>query len=312
MSERVVTPSAPTARPPDPDTAPPARLPPTLARLRDRTASFFDGGPVRRNLWFLVQAVERHRAGRTASAMAFDLFLALLPMLALAGWALTHFVAAGPEALEASGLLADLTPDQLRDIIRTHFESLSASKLAPFAAISGWWLASSAFHTMIGVFEETFHCPRRPWWRARLLALVFALAGMAVLVSSGVLGMTLTTPPGLLGELMRELRAHGLLRHVFVLTGLAVMTAFFALLYGLAIRRPGVRRRVWPGAAVAAGLGSGASFLFGYYASQVARFALFYGGLAAVAILLLWLWVWCAAILLGAEVNVLLENRSRA
>jgi membrane protein len=256
--------------------------------------------------------MERHRAGRTANAMAFDLFLAFLPMLALAGWALTHFVASGPELLEASSLLADLTPDQLREIIRTHFESLSAATLAPVAAVSGWWLASSAFHTMIGVFEEAFDCPRRPWWRSRLLALGYALAGMAVFMLSGVLGVTLSTPPGLVGELLVSLRAHGLVRPAFLLTGLAVMTAFFALLYGVAIRRPGVRRRIWPGAFTAASLGGSASFLLGYYAGQVARFALFYGSLAAVAILLLWLWVWCAAILLGAELNVLLENRGAA
>ena len=33
--------------------------------------------------------------------------------------------------------------------------------------------------------------------------------------------------------------------------------------------------------------------------------------LTAVAILLLWLWVWCVALLLGAELNVLLEDRQR-
>lgn len=285
-----------------------------LDRLKEAYGAverFFGQGPARRGVWQLVLAMERHRAGRTANAMAFDLFLALIPMLALAGWALTHFVTSGPELLQASSLLADLTPDQLSGIIRAHFESLSAATLAPVAAVSGWWLASSAFHTMIGVFEEAFDCTRRPWWKSRLLALGYALVGMAVLVLSSVLGMTLTTPPGLLGDLMVQLRAHGLLRHTLVFAGLSVMAAFFALLYGVAIRRPGIKRRIWPGAVVAAGLGSGASFLFGYYAQQVARFALFYGGLAAVAILLLWLWVWCAAILLGAELNVFLENAPR-
>lgn len=284
----------------------------SLEHLEQRVETFFSRSPWRQSVWQLWQGMERHRAGRTANAMAFDLFLAFVPMLALAGWALTHFVASGPEILEASSLLADLTPDQLREIIRTHFESLSAATLAPLAAVSGWWLASSAFHTMIGVFEEAFDCPRRPWWRSRLLALGYALVGMVVFMLSGVLGMTLTTPPGLLGELLVSLRAHGLMRPAFVVTALSVMTAFFALLYGVAIRRPGVRRRIWPGALTAAGLGGGASFLLGYYAGQVARFALFYGSLAAVAILLLWLWVWCAAILLGAELNVLLENRLSA
>lgn len=287
-------------------------LPEAAQRAREGVRRFLNDGPVRRGLWRVALAMERHRAGRSANAMAFDLFLALIPMLALAGWALTHFISAGPAALEASSLLADLTPDQLGGIIRNHFQSLSAATLAPVAAVSGWWLASSAFHTMIGVFEEAFDCKRRPWWQSRLLALGYALAGMAVLALSGVLGVLLTRPPAIVQELMSQLRSYGLLRAALATMGVLVMSTFFALLYGIAIQRPGVeRRRVWPGAVLAAGLGSGASFLFGYYATQVARFALFYGSLAAVAILLLWLWLWCVAILLGAELNVTLEDRKR-
>ena len=114
-----------------------ARLGDLLGRVRETSSvveRFFDGGPLRRYVWQLARSMEMHRAGRNANAMAFDLFLALLPMLALAGWALTHFVTAGEESLRANSLLADLTPDELSGIIRTHFESLSAATLAPVAA----------------------------------------------------------------------------------------------------------------------------------------------------------------------------------
>ena len=54
----------------------------------------------------------------------------------------------------------------------------------------------------------------------------------------------------------------------------------------------------------------GASVGFAYYASHLARFALFYGTLSAVAITLGWLWIMCLTLLLGAELNLQLEDLS--
>ena len=42
----------------------------------------------------------------------------------------------------------------------------------------------------------------------------------------------------------------------------------------------------------------------------LARFALFYGTLSAVAITLGWLWIMCLTLLLGAELNLQLEDLS--
>src|SRR5690606_31500208 len=61
---------------------------PALAEQRAR--DYFAEGPVRRALWRLGSNLIDHNATRTASAMAFDLFLALIPALALAGWVLAH------------------------------------------------------------------------------------------------------------------------------------------------------------------------------------------------------------------------------
>ena len=69
-----------------------------------------------------------------------------------------------------------------------------------------------------------------------------------------------------------------------------------------------VARRVFPGAVLAVLAGSAVSAAFGYYASHLARFAFFYGSLAAVAVTLAWLWFVCLLVLVGAELNQLLEN----
>ena len=67
---------------------------------------------------------------------------------------------------------------------------------------------------------------------------------------------------------------------------------------------------MWPGALLSVMSSSAASLGFAYYAGHLARFALFYGTLSAVAITLGWLWIMCLTLLLGAELNLQLEDLS--
>jgi membrane protein len=90
--------------------------------------------------------------------------------------------------------------------------------------------------------------------------------------------------------------------------GLAVLAAFYR--YG--VEHPaGVRRRAWPGALVAVLAWLVVSWGFGNYVISLGKYAVYYGSLAAVAVLLVWLWLTSLALLLGAEVNAQLEGVER-
>jgi membrane protein len=69
-----------------------------------------------------------------------------------------------------------------------------------------------------------------------------------------------------------------------------------------------VRRRVFPGAFVAIGLVIVISWGFSLYVRTLASYTLYYGSLAAIAVLLVWLWLMSLAILVGAELNSQLEG----
>ena len=60
---------------------------------------------------------------------------------------------------------------------------------------------------------------------------------------------------------------------------------------------------------LAISVGSAISYGFAYYLSTLGSYALYYGGLAAVAVVLVWLYLVCWALLAGAELNLVLENR---
>lgn len=86
-------------------------------------------------------------------------------------------------------------------------------------------------------------------------------------------------------------------------------TAVLAAFYRFSVRHPKrVARRVLPGAVLAVVLWMMISWAFGLYVSTLAEYAVFYGSLAAVAVLLVWLWLTSLAILVGAELNSQLEG----
>lgn len=86
-------------------------------------------------------------------------------------------------------------------------------------------------------------------------------------------------------------------------------TAVLATFYRFAVSHSkNVKRRVLPGAVLAVVLWLLVSWIFGVYVSSLAEYAVFYGSVAAVAVLLVWLWLTSLAILIGAEMNSQLEG----
>jgi len=87
--------------------------------------------------------------------------------------------------------------------------------------------------------------------------------------------------------------------------GMTMLAGF----YRVAVVHPtGVRRRVWPGALTAVGSWLLVSWGFEAYAVSIADYALYYGSLAAVAVLLVWLYLTSLSLVLGAEMNAQLEG----
>jgi membrane protein len=97
---------------------------------------------------------------------------------------------------------------------------------------------------------------------------------------------------------------------VFAATAMLLFgIVFLASFYRTSVVRPRrVRRRVWPGTIAAVACWLGVSWAFGAYAASMADYALFYGSLAAVAVLLVWLYLTSLSLIVGFEVNALLEG----
>ena len=89
---------------------------------------------------------------------------------------------------------------------------------------------------------------------------------------------------------------------------LVVGLGFLAAFYRYAVVHPkGVRRRFWPGAFAAVASWLVVSWFFGLYVVSMSSYALYYGSLAAVAVMLIWLYLTSLSLVVGAEVNADLE-----
>lgn len=274
----------------------------------------------------IVRGMDAHNAFEASAAVAFWFFLSLVPLLVLVGF-LLGLVARTKGVDALVGPLLDVVPATAEGIVRKEVERLaggSASPLAPLGVAGYLWTASSVLHNLMDVFETTGQVKRRPWWKQRGMALGWVILGLA---TTCLLAWLLVEIDSALRDQAQHsaMRAGGALkRHVHkelyapheqviaVTLMLVVGMSLLAGFYRFAVEHPSrVRRRIWPGTITAVVCWLVVSWGFGAYVASIADYALYYGGLAAVAVLLVWLYLTSLSLVVGAEVNAQLEGSRR-
>jgi membrane protein len=148
----------------------------------------------------------------------------------------------------------------------------------------------------------------RPWWRVQLTALTLTIITMIlILCTIGVL---------FAGDSIIELIGHGIPGPVWVLVkigqwaaAIALVAVIFGVTYYLA---PDVKDRQWhwitPGTGLGIVLWVAASFGLRLYVHYNDSYSSSYGSIGAVMILLVWFYIAGFALLMGGEVNAVMED----
>jgi membrane protein len=176
------------------------------------------------------------------------------------------------------------------------------------------WGASSGFTSVMDCLNVAFGVTdRRAWWRTRLEALGLTIALSAFVIVA--FGLTLLSSPlaALVASYLGPAGGVATLVINWALS-LVLMTLVTATVYYVC---PDVDEQPWqwlsPGVVLfIVGFGA-ASIGFSYWVSRFASYDKTYGSLGAPIVLLFWLYILASFLLLGGELNALLdERRARA
>jgi membrane protein len=249
----------------------------------------------------------RDDVGDVAGALTFRAILALFPFL-LFLVSLAGIIIDPAQAQTLIQELGKVAPQEVTKILGERINSLAESNpvgLLTVGGVGAVWAASGgvvalmdALNTAYGVKES------RPFWKLRGIALLVTIGGAVVAIAAAL--AVVVTPAiadklGPLGTVLTWLR--------LPIAGVLMMLLWAVLYYLL----PDVKqsfRFITPGSVVGVLIWVVASWGFSKYVANFGSYDVNYGAIGGVIVMLLWMWISAQVILLGAEINAILEHRS--
>ncbi|MGK3999104.1 YihY/virulence factor BrkB family protein [Sorangium sp. So ce1024] len=249
----------------------------------------------------------KDKVDTVAAALTFYGVLSIFPFL-LFVVALAGLVIDPAESARLIGELYQVAPPAVANILGERLHALTEGQsptLLTVGALGAVWAASGGVVGLMDALNAAYGVEdSRSYIKRRGIALLVTL-GAAVLVTVAS-AIAVATPAiaehlGPLGTLILWLRVP-----VSMLIVMAVLAALYYVL-------PDVEQKfrfITPGSVVAVVIWAIASLGFSFYVSRFGSYEVSYGALGGVIILLLWMWISSMAVLLGAEINAIIEHRS--
>ncbi|HXU87285.1 MAG TPA: YihY/virulence factor BrkB family protein [Methylomirabilota bacterium] len=262
-----------------------------------------------RRVWAEFSADEvSDRAAALAYYFLFALFPALLFLTALLG------LLPIPNLMDRlMEYLSEALPGDASSLIqKTLMEIMGGASggLLSIGVLGALWAGSNGMASIMSALNVAYDVKEsRPWWKARLLAILltlgfsaFILTALVLMVFGPKIGETVAGWVGL-GAVFTLVWNIASIPIVMVLVAIGI-----ALVYYLAPNVEQHWRWVTPGSVVALVLWLAASLGLRFYVTNFANYNATYGSIGGVILLMLWLYLSGMALLLGAEVNSEIEH----
>jgi membrane protein len=277
----------------------------TLASIKPAGITWYE---VIRRTW--ASAMEDDVLGRSAQ-LSYYFFLALFPAL-ICLLALLKLFAASGEALRVGFLqfMTNLMPGSASQLVEQTLREItqsSAKSKIPIGILFSLWSASAGMSAVMDTLNGQFKVPETRSFVRRNLTAIGLTAGCAFLLLAS-LAIVLAGGP------VADAFSHGISTAVIKIvqwpTAFALMLFGFALIYFFAPDKEQKWHWVTPGAICALFLWLVVSLALKIYVHFFDTYSATYGSLGAVIILLLWFYLTGTAVLLGAEINSVLEDEA--
>jgi membrane protein len=249
-----------------------------------------------------------------AAALGFYLTLAIFPALILMMTLIPYLpIDRVDEAI--MDMLGQALPPEAHEMVAGVVQEVTANRrggLLSFGLLATLWAASSGMHAIMQQLNITYGVKEeRNFIRARGTALILSIlfillmiGAFSLIVLGGVIQDWLQSRFGF-GDAVLLLFAA--IRWVLIVLALLIG---FAMIYRYA---PNVEQKfkfISAGSVLGVALLIVASLGFAFYTSNFGDYGATYGSLGAMIILMLWLYIAGLVILVGSEINVLIEHYS--
>ncbi len=281
-----------------------------------------EAGTARRAVDITVAVVKQtvdHQVLELAAALAYRFFMALFPfflfLTALSGFVAGWIGIRDPAGQLISGIGSSL-PSTASSLVEQEVRAITATRsvgLLTFGAIVALCLASAGVSAVMLATNQAYGVEEsRPFWRRYAIALGLTLVGAVAVIGAFVLFVV--------GNLFSQqvLSALGLgaaLGPVLTLAGWAIAFALLLLavvmLYRVAPNLTLPWRRVAMGGLLFTVGWLIATWAFSVYLANMANSGATFGALAGAVVLLTWLYVTAIILLVGAELNAVLDAIAR-
>lgn len=271
------------------------------------------GLPLHRVLVRTVNEFVNDDMSTYASALAYQMLFSLFPfvlfLIALIGF--LHL----PDFFSWLRLQSELVlPPQALDLVNPVIDQLQQSKggLMSIGIVIALWTASAGVRLMMSAMNAAYDVPEaRPAWKRIPLSIAYTvgIAGMLLLAAAlMVLG------PQVMGWIAGQIGMEDFIVTLWTILRWPVivilMMVAVALMYYV---MPDVKQKfrfITPGSVLAVVVWIIASLGFGYYVQTFADYNATYGSIGAIIVLLLYFYISSAVLLLGAEMNAVIEHMS--
>ncbi|MFS2158111.1 YihY/virulence factor BrkB family protein [Pseudomonas sp. Pseusp122] len=248
-------------------------------------------------------------ASALAYQMLFSLFPFLLFLIALIGF--LHL----PDFFSWLRMQSSLVlPPQALDQVNPVIDQLQQSKggLLSVGIVIALWTASAGVRLMMSAMNAAYDVVEaRPVWKRIPLSVIYTV-GIAIMLLAAA-GL-MVTGPQVMSWLASQIGMEEFIVTLWTILRwpliIILMMVAVAVIYYV---MPDVKqefRFITPGSVLAVVVWIIASLGFGYYVKTFADYNAMYGSIGAIIVLLLYFYISAAVLLLGAEMNAVIEHMS--
>lgn len=264
--------------------------------------------------WFIERMIKRynsHNLPTLSAYMAYYWVLAFFPFLIFIISLLTYTNLPTGIFLE---YVSDMVPNSLVPVIESTITQFVMNRSTALLSVGGLitlWSAGTAVNALIrGIYNAYNSKYVRPYIISRIVAVGYTIL-LALLIIFMMIGLIFGNRVGdyLFGILDMN---KGIFMPLWNMARLVMpfiaLVAVIYIMYRFVPRKYIKYKNIWPGVIFTSVGWYLFSLIFSIYVDNYSKYNQLYGSIGSVFILLIWLYGSCTLLLLGAEINALLQE----